>query len=674
MATKEVAKHPIFRQYDAEDIVEIILTDGDGAEIAVVPGNRSETDIKRASQENGYYGPVNLLARMSNGTTNGPVQVSVPAPRVSAESVFRKSKLAKAVRMQEDMGEEPQLPDIQKVKSVELIETPSLAMDSMQRLDRIATESMSTERARVDKERTFWQAKFEEEREEARRREEAISEAAQRREEAIAEAARQREQELAEAAREREQELREREQELINMSRGREAEFNRRIEEERRRVAEEREIAMEREQDVEARYAQQMEMLRDSQDQLLRETKGSMQAKINAMAESYEKAMQEIKESQDARARAITEAHEKTLADLKMSEEFKIRHVSADSEDKVTLVRQMSEQATRFLENSNVQTISTMKSQLELMSTRIRDLEAARERESETARTRYEDFRDRMNDEINRLREEKSKAEQSRLEMMLTSQKSSSEDIRREVDRVQAKYESELKESRNKYESEIKEQKTKYDQDIKEMKNSFESQLKELRRSTEDDSRERNRMIESLQTKAETLTERFREESTKAEIASIREQSNREPLKTERLMPLLSALPAEQRANLVSRAIASDLDIDLNDEREEPKKPSLVDSIGDAIKMLAMQNMANANKPAQPAPQPQPQPQPRPVIVTPQQQQPQRPVQQPQRPVQQAQRPAAPTPAPQPPQAAAPPISPLQPPAQSGALGDSEEV
>ena len=147
MAAKEIAKHPIFRQYDADDVIEIVLTDGNGDEIAVVPGNRSETEIKRASQENRHYGPVNLLARLTNGTTNGPVQISVPAPRVAAESVFKRSQLKpghlvsfntpdpeKNTREDEEMPPPPK-----NQRTVEMTESPSLALDSMQRLDRLAT-------------------------------------------------------------------------------------------------------------------------------------------------------------------------------------------------------------------------------------------------------------------------------------------------------------------------------------------------------------------------------------------------------------------------------------------------------------------------------------------------------------------------------------------------------
>ena len=91
---KETTKHPIFRQFDLNDVVEIMLTDADGEEIAVAPGHRSEQELKLLAQQNGVRGPVNLIARLSNGLTNGPVQISVPAPRVPAASLFKSSRLA----------------------------------------------------------------------------------------------------------------------------------------------------------------------------------------------------------------------------------------------------------------------------------------------------------------------------------------------------------------------------------------------------------------------------------------------------------------------------------------------------------------------------------------------------------------------------------------------------
>jgi hypothetical protein len=245
-----------------------------------------------------------------------------------------------------------------------------------------------------------------------------------------------------------------------------------------------------------------------------------------------------------------------------------------------------------MLESANAQTISALKSQLEVAAHRIRDLEASREREAEAARTRYEDYRDRMTDEINRLREDKSKAEQSRLELMLTSQKASSEDIRREVDRVIAKYDSDIKELKARSEAEIKDLKTRSEAETKELRSRAEIEIREHKKTSDAEIRERNRIIETLQQKCDSLGDKFREESTRAEMSMLREQANREPLKTERLMPLLSALPMEQRAALVGKAISADLDLDYDDEKEPEKKPSLMDSIGGALNMLAMSSLA----------------------------------------------------------------------------------
>jgi hypothetical protein len=87
------------------------------------------------------------------------------------------------------------------------------------------------------------------------------------------------------------------------------------------------------------------------------------------------------------------------------------------------------------------------------------------------------------------------------------------------------------------------------------------------------------------------LVGKVRDESTKAEIAILREQANREPLKSERLLPILNALPMEQRSRLVGRAIASDLDIDLDEPAEE--KPSLMDSLASAFAGMATAGFAN---------------------------------------------------------------------------------
>ena len=88
-----------------------------------------------------------------------------------------------------------------------------------------------------------------------------------------------------------------------------------------------------------------------------------------------------------------------------------------------------------------------------------------------------------------------------------------------------------------------------------------------------------------------------RDEVTKSEIAILREQSNREPLKTERLIPILNALPADKRAALVSRAIASDFGL----EEEEEEKPSIMDSIGKTLAMLATSGMNGGQAPAKAA-------------------------------------------------------------------------
>ena len=292
MAGKESVKHPIFRQFDADDVIEIVLTDSDGEEIAVAPGYRSESDIKLLAQQNQCFGAVNLVARLSNGTTNGPVQISVPARRIPAENVFKKSRLTSLSPMEPVFTDEPppvrQRPDM----------SPSLAMDSMQRLDKLATDSVANERLRLDRERDFWQQKMEEERDLAKQREQELFEATRQREQEIVETARQREQELLGSTKSREQEI-------LDMLRQREHEMT-------TKIAEERAFAREREEDLAARFEEQMEIIRESQDQLLRETKANMMSKITSLTDTYEK----------------------TLHEYRSAEESKLRHVSSGSDEK----------------------------------------------------------------------------------------------------------------------------------------------------------------------------------------------------------------------------------------------------------------------------------------------------------------------------------------------------
>lgn len=486
---KEV-KHPIFRQFDLDDVVEIVLMDADGDEISTTPGHKSEQEIKKLAQDNGVRGPVNLMARLSNGLTSGPVQISVPPPRMPASSLFRGSRLTGAEpRDRAERGDrlEPldrlDRPERETLRSRRMAapvaapdfsKSDEIALESVQRLDRFASESMSSERARSEQEREFWQTRVEELREEAR-------------------------EELAEA---------------------------------------------------EDRHAEQIERVREAMQQ----AEDRYEQQIARMEQNHEQALASIRKT-----------YEDKLHEQRLLEESKIKHLSADSGEKVSLVREMSEQTTKVLESSNAQTIATLKAQLDASLSRIRDLESTRERDAEAARNRYEDLRDRLTDEVNRLREDKSKAESARLEMMLQSQRSSSEDIRREVDRVTSRYEVETKELRARYEDEIREQR---------------------------------RIIESLRQRADDVTAQMRVETGKAELALLRAEANREPLKSERLLPILSAIPAEQRAGLVGRAIASDIGIDYAEEEE--KKPSLMDTIGTVLSMVASAN----TRPAQAAPAP----------------------------------------------------------------------
>lgn len=440
-------RHPLFRQYGADEIASIVLLNHDGEELSNIPGHRSEPEIKQMAQGLGLIGPVNLLARLNSGMTAGPVQIMIPSPRASSNSLFGASRLfggnsdAPAHNSAPTNGREP-----------------SLVLESVQRLDRIATDTVATERARVDNERTYWRDLVEGEKEQARQREYAMQE----------------------------------------------------------------------------KHEAQIAALREAHTTILEETRRALEDKMATMRTS----------------------HERTLTELKSMESAKVSHLASGAEEKVSLVREMSDQATRILEQSNQQTIATLKAQLETAMGRIRDLEQAREREASTAKDRYEDLRDRMSDEVNRLREEKSKAEQSRLELMMQSQKSSADEVRREVDRITQRYEAELKEARA---------------------------LNEAMRSRVDD-----------------LVGKVRDEATRAEIAILKEQANREPLKSERLLPILNALPMEQRSKLVGRAIASDLDIDLDDQ--EPEKPSLMDSLTTALTGIAAAGLAARSAPAAAAP------------------------------------------------------------------------
>lgn len=431
-------RHPLFRQYGADEIASIVLLNHDGEELSNIPGHRSETEIKQMAQGLGLIGPVNLLARLNSGMTAGPVQIMIPSPRASSNSLFGASRLVGGNNGSSLHGGVPQSN-----------REPSLVLESVQRLDRIATDTVATERARVDTERTYWRDLVENEKEQSRQREYTVQE----------------------------------------------------------------------------KHDAQIAALREAHASILDETRRALEDKVNLMRTS----------------------HERTLTELKSMESAKVSHLASGAEEKVSLVREMSDQSTRILEQSNQQTISTLKAQLDTAMTRIRDLEQSRERESTAAKDRYEDLRDRMTDEVNRLRDEKSKAEQSRLEMMMQSQKSSADEVRREVDRITQRYEAELKEAR---------------------------MANEMMRSRVDD-----------------LVGKVRDESTKAEIAILREQANREPLKSERLLPILNALPMEQRSRLVGRAIAADLDIDLDEPAEE--KPSLMDSLASAFAGMATAGLAN---------------------------------------------------------------------------------
>lgn len=517
MATKDFSsKHPLFRQCNAEDVVEIVLMTGDGDEFATVPGTKSEQEIKLHAQSHGIAGPLNLLARLSNNMTAGPVQITVPSPRPSTSSLFR-SNMFGASGVNAAPTSTPSTPTAPR--------DPSLALDTVQRLDRLATDSVTTERARVDKERNYWQGVVEGEKEQAKEREYAMQ---QKHESMLDEARRSMDLKVQTT-----REAMEAKMEMMNKTH--EAALN---------------MAREREQDAAKRHAEQLAEMKKSHDLLVKELRDSMETKVKTLTDTYEKTLQQHKD---------TESH-------------KIKSLVTDSGEKVSLVREMSDQTTRLLEQTNQQTITTLKSQLDASLQRIRDLEVAREKEADAAKQRFDDYRDRMTDEMNRLREEKSKVEQSRLELMLTSQKASSEEIRREIERVTARHEAE----------------------VKEMKARFESDLKESRK-----------YAESLREKNEDLQGRVRDESTKAEIALLREQATREPLKTERLIPILSALPVEQRAKIVGRAVASDLDFEYDSEEpEEKKKPSLMDSIGPILTSLAQASMAGAAAPAQSQPRP----------------------------------------------------------------------
>lgn len=441
-------RHPLFRQYGADEIASIVLLGHDNEELSNIPGHRSEPEIKQMAQGLGLIGPVNLLARLNNGMTAGPVQIMIPSPRASSNSLFGASRLVGGSNGSSLHAGTPSTASRE----------PSLVLESVQRLDRIATDTVATERARVDTERSYWRDLVEGEKEQARQREYAMQE----------------------------------------------------------------------------KHEAQVAALREAHSTILEETRRALEDKMATMRTS----------------------HERTLSELKSMESAKVSHLASGAEEKVSLVREMSDQATRILEQSNQQTIATLKAQLETAMGRIRDLEQARERESAAAKDRYEDLRDRMSDEVNRLREEKSKAEQSRLELMMQSQKSSADEVRREVDRITQRYEAELKEARA--------------------------------------------ANEAMRSRVDDLVGKVRDEATRAEIAILKEQANREPLKSERLLPILNALPMEQRSKLVGRAIASDLDIDLDDP--EPEKPSLMDSLASALTGLASAGLAGRGAPAAAAP------------------------------------------------------------------------
>jgi hypothetical protein len=435
------SKHPLFRSHSAEEITTIVLLGPDGDELSTMPGNRSEQEIKTMAQGLGVTGPVNVLGRMSSGMSVGPVQIMVPSPRPSAASLFGASRLAGGGSL--SIGTAGRGNGATNGSS-NGSSNGSLVLDSVQRLDRFATDTMATERARVDQEREYWRQLVEQEKEAARDREFAVQDQSQR-------------------------------------------------------------------------------------------------------------SLDELRRGYEAKIAAIESSHTRALQDLRALEASKVSHLAEGADEKVQLVRQMSDQTTRILEQSSSQTIAALKAQLDGANSRIRDLESARDREAQAAKDRYDDLRDRMTDEVNRLRDEKSRADQQRLEAMMLSQKTGSDDVRREVDRLTAKYEAELREARQLAENERK--------------------------------------------RADLMAMQVRDEVTKSEIAILREQTNREPLKTERLIPILNALPADKRAALVSRAIASDFGL----EEEEEEKPSLMDSITKTLTMLATSGMANGGAPAKPA-------------------------------------------------------------------------
>lgn len=436
--TAASAKHPLFRSHNADEIATIVLLGPDNDEISTMPGNRSEQEIKSMAQGFGVSGPVNVLGRTANGTSVGPVQIMVPSPRPSASSLFQSSRLVGGGSV--TIGTAGR----QNGAAAAPASNGSLVQDSMQRLDRIATDTVATERARVDREREYWQQLVEQEKEAARDREFTLQEQGQR-------------------------------------------------------------------------------------------------------------ALDELRRNYDAKIAAIESGHNRALQEIRALEQSKVSHLAEGAEEKVALVRQMSDQTTRILEQSSAQTIAALKAQLDTANSRIRDLETARDRDALNAKDRYDDLRDRLTDEINRLRDEKAKADQQRLEAMMLSQRSGAEEVRREVDKLTARYEAELRQMRD--------------------------------------------AVEAERRRADQATMQVRDEVTKSEIALLREQANREPLKTERLIPILNALPSDKRTALVSRAIAADLDLADDDEDE---KPSIMDSIGKTLAMLASSGLGGggAAKPA----------------------------------------------------------------------------
>lgn len=441
VVSSAAAKHPLFRSHGAEEIATIVLLGPDGEELSTMPGNRSEQEIKTMAQGIGVTGPVNVLGRLGSGQSVGPVQIMVPSPRPSAASLFQSSRLAGGGSV--TIG--GNRPNGQANGSGGA--GGSLVLDSVQRLDRIATDTVATERARVDREREYWQQQIEQEKETARDREFSLQEQGQR-------------------------------------------------------------------------------------------------------------ALDELRRTYEAKISAIEAGHNRALQEIRALEQSKVSHLAEGADEKVALVRQMSDQTTRILEQSSAQTIAALKAQLDTANSRIRDLETARDRDALNAKDRYDDLRDRLTDEINRLRDEKAKADQQRLEAMMLSQRTGADDVRREVEKLTAKYEGELRQMRD--------------------------------------------AVEAERRRADQLAMQVRDESTKAEIALLREQANREPLKTERLIPILNALPSDKRTALVSRAIAADLD--LADDDGDDDKPSLMDSIGKTLTMIASSGLAGAAaRPAAPS-------------------------------------------------------------------------